>query len=260
MRQKLISAQQYICYCAKPEIVFVSSENESVCKACGVVLEGDGMSSSSSLLFQHDIENTVPYEMLCKTNLNLHQRKQIGGDPRDEQRVVSSSSTKFHTHHESDQNLLVFSDVCRKLLLNSTVSEDCWTEFLNDKSSLTKAKKMCHAIYQTLQNKAIPYDEKSVQEIICNSLGVKTASDQKGIIFKADDFSPAFGSQDTKRRFYLNLFVQKAQQENGISDVSTLRRNSEKYLNVLIGLFPKSDYKTLAKKAADMARLRCYIN
>jgi len=252
MRQKLISAQ-CICYCAKPEIVFVPSENETVCNACGVVLEDDGMSSS----FQNDIENTVPYEMLCKTNLNLHQRKQIGGDPRDEQKIVSSLSSKFHTH-ETDQNLLAFSDVCRKMLLSSTISEDCWTEFANDKSSLTKAKKMCHAIYRTLQNKAIPYDEKSVQEIVCNSLGVKTASDQRGIIFKADDFSPAFDSKETKRRFYLNLFVQQAQKKNDIPDVSTLRRNSEKYLNVLIGSFPMSDYKTLAKKAADMARLRCY--
>lgn len=140
------------------------------------------------------MENTVPYEMMCKTNLNLHQRKQIGGDPRDEQKVVSSSSSaKFHTH-ETDQNLLAFSDVCRKLLLNSTVLEGCWTAFCHDKSGLTKAKRMCHAIYRTLQNKAIPYDEKSVQEIVCNSLGVKTASDQKGIIFKAD-FSPAFESK-----------------------------------------------------------------
>ena len=254
MRQKLISAQQFICYCAKPEIVFVPSENETVCKTCGVVLEDDN-EMSSSLSFSHDIEKTVPYEMLCKTNLNLHQRKQIGGDPHDEQKIVSSS--KFHTH-ETDQNLLAFSDVCRKMLLNSTISEDCWTEFVNDKSSLTKSKKMCHAIYRTLQNKAIPYDEKSVQEIVCNSLGVKTASDQRGIIFKTDDFSPAFDSQETKKRFYLNLFVQQAQKNNNISDVSTLRRNSEKYLNVLIGLFPMSDYKTLAKKAADMAKLRCY--
>ena len=252
MQQKLISAQCCICYCVKkPEIVFIPSENERVCKACGVVLKNDEMSSSS---FQHDVENTVPYEMLCKTNLNLHQRKQIGGDPRDEQNI---SSTKFHTH-KSDQNLLAFSDVCRKLSLNGTVSEDCWTAFIHDKSSLTKAKKMCYAIYQTLQNKAIPYDEKSVQEIVCNSLGVKTASDQKGIIFKVSDFSPAFDSQDTKRRFYLNLFVQQAQQRYDISNVSTFRRNSENYLNVLIGSFPKSDYKTLTKKATEMAKLRCF--
>lgn len=111
--------------------------------------------------------------------------------------------------HELDPNILAFSDVCRKLLLNSIVSEDCWTEFVNDKSSLTKAKKMCHAIYQILQNKAILYDEKSIQEIVYNSLGVKTTSNQKGIIFKAFDFSPAFDSQETKRRFYMNLFVQR---------------------------------------------------
>ena len=123
--------------------------------------------------------------MLCKTDLNLHQRKQVGGDPKDEQKIVSS--TKFHIH-ESDHNLLVFSDVCRKLMLNSTVSEDCRSAFVHDKSSLTKAKKMCHAIYKTLQNKAIPYDERAVQEIVCSSLGVKNASDQKGIIFKTEFF------------------------------------------------------------------------
>ena len=218
-------------------------------KVCGVVLEHDETS------FQQDIENTIPHEMLCKTNLNLHQRKQVGGDPHDEQKITSS---KFHTH-ESDQNLLVFSDVCRKLSLNNTVSEDCWFAFTHDKSSLTKAKKMCHAIFQTLQNKAIPYDEKSVQGIVCSSLGVKKASDQRGIIFKGD-CTPAFESNETKRRFYLNLFVQQAQKEFNISDVSTLRKNSEKYLDVLIRQFPNTDYKTLTKKATSMARLRCYTN
>ena len=246
MRQKLISVQY--CYCTKPEIVFVPFENEVVCKVCGVVLENEET-------FQ-EIENTIPYEMLYKANLNLHQRKQVGGDPRDEQ-IVSSS--KFHTH-ESDQNLLVFSDVCRKLLLNSTVSEDCWQAFCHDKSHLTKAKKMCHAIYQTLQNKAIPYDEKTVQEVICNSLGVKNASDQRGIIFKTNSLLPAFESKETKRRFYLNLFVQQAQNEHKIHEVSALRRNSETYLDDLTGAFPKSDYKTLTKKAVHMAILRCHTN
>ena len=100
MRQKLISVQQ--CDCAKSEIVFVPSENEIVCKACGVVMDNDEIS------FSHDIENTIPYEMLCKTNFNLHQRKQIGGDPHDEQKIVSSSSSaKFNTrrhnyHKDSD--------------------------------------------------------------------------------------------------------------------------------------------------------------
>ncbi|MDH3394731.1 MAG: TFIIB-type zinc ribbon-containing protein [Nitrosopumilus sp.] len=247
MRQKLISAQYY-CYCAKPEIVFVPSENETVCKVCGVVLDNETESS-----FQ-EIENTIPYEMLCKTNLNLHQRKQIGGDPHDEQKIVSS--TKFHTHRESDQNLLMFSDVCRKLSLNSTISEDGWTAFSKDRSNLTKAKKMCRAIYQTLQNMAIPYEEKTVQEIVCSSLSVKSASDQKGIIFKTG-FSPAFDSKETKRRFYLNLFVQQAQKEYEIPDVSTLRKNSQVYLDDLMTMFPKSDYRTMAKKATDMAIMRC---
>ena len=246
MSQKLISVQS--CYCSKPEIVFLPFENETVCKSCGVVLENEESSF-------HEIENIIPYEMLCKTNLNLHQRKQVGGDPHDEQKITSS---KFHTH-ESDQNLVVFSDVCRKLSLNSTVSEDCWTAFTHDKSNLTKAKKMCHAIFQILQNKAIPYDEKSVQEIVCSSLGVKKASDQRGIIFKGD-CTPAFESKETKRRFYLNLFVQQAQKEWNISDVSIFRKNSEKYLNVLIRSFPNTDYKTLTKKAAAIAILRCYTN
>jgi len=245
MRQQLISVQ--LCYCAKPEIVFLPSENETVCNNCGVVLENEEN-------FQN-IENAIPYEMLCKTNLNLHQRKQVGGDPHDEQKITSS---KLHTQ-ESDQNLLVFSDICRKLSLNSTVSEDCWTAFSHDNSNLTKAKKMCHAIFQTLQNKAIPYEEKSVQEIVCSSLGVKKASDQRGIIFKGDCI-PAFDSKETKRRFYLNLFVQQAQKQCNISDVSIFKKNLEKYLEVLIISFPKTDYKTLTKKATNMAKLRCYTN
>ena len=171
MRQNLISVQS--CYCSKPEIVFLPFENETVCKVCGVVLENNESSF-------HEIENTIPYEMLCKTDLNLHQRKQVGGDPHDEQKITSS---KFHTH-ESDQNLLMFSDVCRKMSLNSTISEDCWQTFCHDKSSLTKAKRICHAIYQTLQNRAIRYDEKSVQVIVCSSLGVKKTSDQRGISSK----------------------------------------------------------------------------
>ncbi|MGH1521703.1 MAG: hypothetical protein ACRBB2_04950 [Nitrosopumilus sp.] len=248
MRQKLISVQS--CYCAKPEIVFLPSENETVCKRCGVVLDNE-----ESLSFQ-EIENTIPHEMLCKTNLNLHQRKQVGGDPHDEQKIVSS---RIHLHHSSDQNLLVFSDVCRKLSLNGTISEDCWYAFVHDKSSLTKAKKMCHAIYQTLQNRAIPYDEKSVQEIVCNSLGVKNASDQRGIIFKTD-YAPAFDSQEKKKRFYLNLFVKQAQQEYNIEDVSIFKKKSESYLNILLDSFPNTDYKTLTKKATIMAKLRCYCN
>ena len=267
MRQTLISVQKK-CFCArKPEIVFLPPENETVCKNCGMVFEDDG--SNDELLSFSDIEQTVPYEMLCKTNLNLHQRKQVGGDPHDEQKVIASSSSsslslpwsaRFQTyrHRESDQNLLALSDVCRKLSLNSTISEDCWKAFCNDKShSLTKAKKMCHAIYQTLQNMAIPYDEKTVQEIVCNSLGVKNASDQKGIIFKTDSLLPAFGSKETKRRFYLNVFVQRAQNEHKIHDVSVLRRNSEEYLEDLMMMFPKSDYRTLTKKATDMATMRC---
>ncbi len=247
MRQELISTQ--FCYCAKSEIVFLPSENETVCKRCGVVLDNE-----ESLSFQ-EIENIIPHEMLCKINLNLHQRKQVGGDPHDEQKIVSS--TKFHLHYSSDHNLLVFSDVCRKLSLNGTISEDCWYAFVHDKSSLTKAKKMCHAIYQTLQNKTIPYDEKSVQEIVCNSLGVKNASDQRGIIFKTDCI-PAFDSREKKKRFYLNLFVKQAQQEYDIKDVSIFRKNSENYLNILLESFPKSDYKTLTKKATIMAKLRCF--
>ena len=260
MSQTFVSAQK--CFCAKPEFVFLSLENETVCKKCGTVFENDDYSELSF----SEIEQTVPQEMLCKTNLNLHQRKQVGGDPHDEQKIIalSSSSAKFNTrrhnyHIETDQNLLVFSDVCRKLSLNSTVSEDCWFAFTHDKSNLTKAKKMCHAIFQTLQNKAIPYDEKLVQGIVCSSLGVKKASDQRGIIFKGD-YTHAFESNETKRRFYLNLFVQQAQKEWNISDVSIFRKNSEKYLDVLIRQFPNTDYKTLTKKATSMARLRCYTN
>ena len=259
MTQKLICTTK--CYCAKSQTVFVPFENELVCKNCGVVLgKGDDVESSQY------IEQTVPYEMLSKTNLNLHQRKQVGGDPRDEQRVLSTRLYRHHHHHhrryrnhESDQNLLAFSDVCRKLSLNNTISEDCWNAFGRDKSNLTKAKKMCHAIYQTLQNKAIPYDEKSVQQIVCSSLGVKNASGQKGIIFKAN-CTQAFDSQETKKRFYLNVFVQQAQQENDLSEMSTFRRNSERYLESLITSFPGTDYKTLAKKATSMAKLRCCSN
>jgi len=242
MRQKLISVQSS-CYCTKSEIVFLPFENETVCKSCGVVLENE--------TFQQDIENTIPYKMLCKTNLSLHQRKQVGGDPRDEQKIVSS---KIHTH-ESDQNLLVFSDVCRKLSLNSIISEDCWRVFSNDKSSLTKAKKMCHAIYQTLQNNAIPYDENIVQNNVCCSLGVKNASGLRGIQFKTD--SSAFASKEVKMRFYLNMSIKQAQNQYGISDVSALQKNSRCYMDILIDSFPNSDYKTLAKKATEMARLRC---
>ena len=260
MRQTLISAQK--CFCAKPEIVFLSLENETVCKKCGTVFENDDILDGLSF---SEIEQTVPLEMLCKTNLNLHQRKQVGGDPYDEQKVIAlSSSAKFNTrrhnyHKDSNQNLLVFSDVCRKLSLNSTISEDCWSAFTHDKSNLTKAKKMCHAIFQTLQNKAIPYDEKSVQEIVCSSLGVKKASDQRGIIFKGDCV-PAFESKETKRRFYLNLFVQQAQKDLEIEDVSLLRRNTQQYMQELLKVFPNTDCKTLAKKATEIAKLRCQTN
>jgi len=237
MRQNLISTQ---CYCVKPEIVFLPFENETVCKTCGVVLENKS---------SYNIEQTVPYEMLCKTNLNLHQRKQVGGDPRDEQMITS---TKFHTESDS---LLAFSDVCRKLSLTSAISEDSWKLFYHDATNLTKAKKMCHAIYQTLQNNAIPYDENIVQNIICCSLGVKNASGFRGIIFKTD--SSAFTSKEVKMRFYLNLSIKQAQNQYNISDVSALQKNSRYYMDILTESFPNSDYKTLAKKATEMARLRC---
>jgi len=238
MRQNLISVQ---CYCAKPEIVFISLENETVCKTCGVVIPNNESS--------YNIEQTVPYEMLCKTNLNLHQRKQVGGDPRDEQMIIPS---KFHTESDS---LLAFSDVCRKLSLTSAISEDSWKLFCHDTTNLTKAKKMCHAIYQTLQNNAIPYDENAVQNIVCCSLGVKNASGLQGIQFKTD--SSAFTSKEVKMRFYLNLSIKQAQNQYNISDVSSLQKNSRNYMGILTESFPNSDYKTLAKKATEMARLRC---
>ena len=240
MRQNLISAQN--CYCAKPEIIFLPFENETVCKTCGVVLPNNESS--------YNIEQTAPHEMLCKTNLNLHQRKQVGGDPRDEQMMITS--TKFHTESDS---LLAFSDVCRKLSLTSTISEDSWKLFCHDTTNLTKAKKICRAIYQTLQNNAIPYDENMVQNIVCCSLGVKNASDLRGIQFKTD--SSAFASKEVKMRFYLNLSIKQAQNQYDISDVSALQKNSRYYMDTLIESFPNSDYKTLAKKATEMARLRC---
>jgi hypothetical protein len=130
---------------------------------------------------------------------------------------------------------------------------------------------MCLAIYQTCGIHHIPFDESKIQDIVCQSLGVKNSPMLKNVIFKIHLNKKSNFSQNSseKERFYLNLHLSQAQKDHNIDDITILKRIAARYYENLVrprlnnnGLSPfmkNANYNVLVKRAVKLAIQRCII-
>jgi len=264
--EKLQSSLQDTCLCQnkKSELVTTVEESEIVCRNCGVVFGFDG----------DDNSNTIPYQHITKSKINLYQKRQKGGNPHDVKKITRIPNLRLEKNNDND-DLISFADICDKLELSDITSETCWKSYCTLKrqtSKFTRAKAVCLAVYQTCRSHHIPFDESKIRDIVCQSLGVKNAPMLKNIIFKAclDQKSNLRQSNSEKERFYLNLHLSQAQKFHNIEDITILRRIATRYHENLTspssscfyndGLSPvmkSTDYNTLAKRAVKLAVQRC---
>ena len=265
--EKLQSSLQDTCLCQnkKPELVTTVVECEIVCSNCGVVFG-----------FDEDYnDNTIPYQHITKSRINLYQKRQKGGNPHDVKNITHISNLRLEKNNNSD--IIPFADICDKLKLSDVTSENCWKLYCTLKrqtSKFTRAKEMCLAIYQTCMDSCIPFDEDKIRDIVCQSLGVKKAPMLKNLIFKAGK-EKCHTERNNKETFYLNLHLSQAQRDHDIEDITILRRITARYYETLVnplssssslkknGLSPvmrnnnSSDFNTLAKRAVTLAIQRC---
>jgi len=266
--EKLQSLLQDTCLCQnkKPQLVTTVEESEIVCRNCGIVFGFDEEDNNS---------NTIPYQHITKSKINLYQKRQKGGNPHDVKNITHISNLRLEKNNNSD--IISFADICDKLKLTDITSENCWKSYCALKrqaSKFTRAKAMCLAIYQTCKGSCIPFDEDKIRDIVCQSLGVKNAPMLKNIIFKAGkEKCPA--ESNNREAFYLNLHLSQAQRDHDIEDITVLRRIAVRYYetiaNPLSSLSSQnnglsfvmrnnsnnSDYNTLAKRAVTLAIQRC---
>jgi len=265
--EKIQSSSQGTCLCQNktPELVTTVEESEIVCRNCGVVFGFD----------EDDNTNTIPYQHITKSKINLYQKRQKGGNPHDVKKIIHIPNLRLEKNNDNS-DLIPFADICDKLKLSDITSENCWKSYCTLKrqtSKFTRAKAMCLAIYQTCRSHQIPFDESKIRDIVCQSLGVKNAPMLKNVIFKAclDQKSNFKQNDSEKKRFYLNLHLSQAQKFHDIEDVTTLRRIATRYHENLTNPFSSScfynddlslvmkntDYNTLAKRAVKLAVQRC---
>jgi len=261
------SSLQDTCLCQnkRSELVTTVEESEIVCRNCGVVF---GFDEDESI-------NTIPYQHITKSKINLYQKRQKGGNPRDIKNITQISNLRLEKNNNSD--IIPFADICDKLKLSDIVSENCWKSYCALKrqtSKFTRAKAMCLAIYQTCRDSCIPFDEDKIRDIVCQSLGVKNAPMLKNIIFKVEKEKCRTESND-RGAFYLNLHLCQAQRDHDMEDITVLRRIAARYYetvtnppsllslkNTRLSFVMKnnsnnSDCNTLAKRAVTLAIQRC---
>lgn len=184
------------CFCKKPSLLTTPKENEIVCQNCGVTFGFDEY---------YDTENTIPFYHISKSNLNISQSRQTGSNPYDIKRIIHIKNLRVEKNNSTD--VVSIADICNKLKLSHIIAEECWKLYCTTRKNnnrFTRAKSICMAIYQTCRNHKIPYDEKSVQDIVCQSLGVKNAPKLKSVIFKVRNHHSNSKKYDSKREFYLN--------------------------------------------------------
>jgi hypothetical protein len=219
--------------------------------------------------------NTIPYQHITKSRINLYQKRQKGGNPHDVKNITHISNLRLEKNNNS--NIIPFADICDKLKLSDVTSENCWRSYCilkRQTSKFTRAKAMCLAIYQTCRDSCIPFDEDNIRNIVCQSLGVKKAPMLKNLIFKAGK-EKCHTERNNKEIFYLNLHLSQAQRDHDIEDITILRRITARYYETLVnppssssslknnGLSPvmrnnnSSDFNTLAKRAVTLAIQRC---
>ena len=264
-KEKSQPALQDICLCRNkiPKLVTTVEESEVVCRNCGVVFGFD----------EEENNNTIPYQHITKSKINLYQKRQTGGNPHDVKKITYISNLRLE---KNNSDIISFADICDKLKLSDVTSENCWKSYCTLKrqtSKFTRAKVMGLAIYQTCRSHHIPFDESKIRDIICQSLGVKNAPMLKNVIFKAsclDQKSNLKQNNSEKERFYLNLHLSQAQKFHDIEDVTTLRRIAARYHENLTNpssscfynddlslVMKNTDYNTLAKRAVKLAVQRC---
>jgi len=264
--EKSQSSLQDTCLCQnkRPELVTTVKESEIVCRNCGVVFGFD----------EDDNGNTIPYQHITKSRINLYQKRQKGGNPHDVKKITHVSNLRLEKNNNSD--IISFADICDKLKLSDTTSENCWKSYYALKrqtSKFTRAKAMCLAIYQTCRDNCIPFDEDKIRDIVCQSLGVKKAPMLKSIIFKTGK-ERCHTKPNNREAFYLNLHLSQAQRYHNIRDIAVLRRIAARYyetiapssfslknnrLSHVMRNNNSSDYNTLAKRAVRLAIQRCII-
>jgi len=270
--EKLQSSLNNTCLCQnkRPELVTTVEESEIVCNNCGVVFGFDEDDNNS---------NTIPYQHITKSKINLYQKRQKGGNPHDVKNITHIPNLRLEKNNDSD--LISFADICDKLKLSDATSEICWKSYCNlnrRTSQFTRAKAMCLAIYQTCRENKIPFDEETVQCTVCQSLGVKNAPKLKNMIFKtgysARNNCPE--NTDTKRLFYLNQYISQAQKEHDLEEITNLQHLAVQYYeNFVSSRLNKNEkshfmnnnyhfnttinYNILAKRAVSLAVQRCII-
>ena len=263
-KSQLVSSPQNTCICHNkmPKLVTTVEESEIVCRNCGVVFGFDAEENSS---------DTIPYQHITKSKINLYQKRQTGGNPHDVKNITHISNLRLE---KNNSDIVPFADICDKLRLSDIISETCWKSYCNLKrhtGKFTRAKAMCLAIYQTCRNNCIPFDEDKIRDIVCQSLGVKKAPMLKNIIFKTGK-ERYLTKPNNREAFYLNLHLSQAQRDHNIRDITILRRIAARYyetiapssLSLKNNRFPhvmrnnnRSDYNTLAKRAVRLAIQRC---
>jgi len=262
--EKLQSSLQDTCLCKnkKPQLVTTVEESEIICKNCGVVFGFDEEDNNS---------NTISYQHITKSKINLYQKRQTGGNPHDTKKITHISNLRLE---KNNSDILSFADICDKLKLSDVTSENCWRSYCDLKrqtGKLTRAKAICLAIYQTCRFHHIPFDEGNIRDIVGQSLGVKNSPMLKNVIFKIHSDRKFNLSQNSskKERFYMNLHLSQAQKDHNIEDITILRRIAARYCENLIcprlnnndssQFMKNSDYNVLAKRAVRLAIQRCII-
>ena len=267
-KTKPLQQLQDTCLCQNkiPQLVTTVKENEIVCRDCGVVFGFDE---------NYNNNNTIPYQHITKSKINLYQKRQKGGNPHDIKKITHTSNLRLEKNNNSD--IIPFADICDKLKLSDATSETCWKSYCNLKrqtSKFTRAKAMCLAIYQTCRYNCIPFDENKTRDIVCQSLGVKKAPMLKSIIFKTGKEGKFYTEPNNRETFYLNLHISQAQKDHNIEDITILRRTASRYYKAIVNPSSShplenngpllvmrndsnSDHSTLAKRAVTLAIQRC---
>jgi len=205
-----------VCFCGKPKVI-TAQDAEIICKNCGVTFGYDEY---------YEMQNTIPYYFITKTKLNPYQSRQTECNPYDTKRLTQ---VKIRTSRNNQDIKGVF-DVCSKLNLSNTISEECWNQYTKlQKSKLTRAQSICLAIYQTCRLHHIPFSEHEIKDMVCQSLGVKKAPMLKNIIFKIGKGKCSIEPIAGKDAFYLNFHLSQAQKDHKIEDISILRRITTRY-------------------------------
>ena len=229
-KEKSQSSLQDTCLCQNkiPKLVTTVEESEIVCRNCGVVFGFD----------EEENSNTIPYQHITKSKINLYQKRQTGGNPHDVKKITHVSNLRLEKNNNSD--IIPFADICDKLKLSDVISENCWKSYCTLKKQtgkFTRAKAMCLTIYQTCRESKIPFDEERVQDVVCQSLGVKNAPRLKSVIFKTEPTrNNNHGNIDTKRLFYLNQHLSQAQKKYDLADITNLQHLAISYYENFIGL------------------------